>query len=996
MARRVHGIALEAGVVPVILRCWSWPELACILLCDRPGPLLATARAIESTTIGTLRTHDPAFEQAFQAALRDHRVGREIARLWISGPPQEPHELADEPVVDLSLLDRRHAVVAAKSQIGILEPAWARVAGPLPACLQEVGERAFRRPLAPPPTGRAGRAGVAETGGVEADLDRYCGALEASRSPAGAAASPFVARISILVKPGHLSDVRRDLQRLAKSLPDELTLRTSVDGEGTTLLLFVQLPDEPLAFARLLAISHWLRVWEPLRPHILDVTTLFEECDGSRGATGATGAEDDEPTARREGDDSGDNGYGLLYKFPSDEARTFGRYRAKLKGLGRVESRSLHTWMAALDHTVSRPEMYGAMMELHAAASSAYSDIIYSREDHWRRHARLSDRVRELLRHGRAAYNQRLQFSPVMRGAPPISGQLPYGINQIVGMLDGLAASIIQVVRADDPVDPDSTHSTRTIVVFEPDAAIGTRPVLNLTILTVNLLQALIPVSLCLLFHEMGHALEHHLCDQEAVDPGEAASLDRQAWRESQQDTIERMADLYCDQEEVSEDEGSSPPDRDDLRRERQVRVRLRVRRFLEDIFPHTVWRRLGCGGDFDLFTTQFLAGQAMGLRTQSDPRDPKVSLFAWAETAVHLAIQQLLAEEGEDLDKVVHRLASGDDLRAALVAKLPKVLAYAATELGDAAIALGNSQAELQDSLRGSWASWISMLALVCGPELDGPKPYWRHLASLMERLAAIEGRIDRVEEGLRDTPGSGYRTIVEQVRAGEPAFCPWSVVSEDYRPTDEAFLWVRQILRAVTEDFEAGHRGGISLQSSRERALAPDGPRPPRPLEAGLYTDHTGGLTAVGREQRLLHLKVCNAAFESLWELTSRIMAGRIRRFLVRRRDFERIRSSGRARVRIGQKVANVPLCDVSPIGFSVGPAEALAGLGQGDRVEIERKDGRWLPSTVIWAADRDGPSIGAVLDGEQDQGAAPASTLVISSRLQMDPYWAKVYEP
>ncbi len=979
MARRVHAIAESAGVVPVILRCWSWPELACILLADRPSPLLTTARAIESTTVGNLRADDPEFEAAFRSALTDHRVGKEITRLWIDGPPEEPHE-PYEPLREAenpNLLDERHAVVAAKSQIGILEPSWSGLACSLPECLREVGTRAFRRP---DPAEMFAEPGPGEARTVEPEFDAYRDALTKTSRSRDEIPHPFVARISILVKPGHLPQVRWYLQRLTRNLPDELTLRSGIDGEGTTLLLFVRLADEPSAFARLLTITHWLRVWKPLRPHILDVTTLLEEVEPA-----ATIEAEGSPPPPLPDHLAGQSGYRLLHRLPSDEARAFGRYRAKLKGLGRVESRSLHAWMAALGHTASRPEMYGAMMELQTAASGAYNEIVYAREEHGYSH--LSERVRDLLRHGRTAYNQRLQFSPVMRGAPPISGQLPYGINQIVGMLDGLAASIIQVARADDPTASEQARSTRTIVVFEPDAAIGTRQVLNLTVLTVNLLQALSPVSLCLLFHELGHVVADQIWARRHRPPEQRTGLDRGRWRESRRLTIEMMTDLYCD----SEEEGANR-----IAARFRRRVRRRVRRFLDDIFPHAVWRRLGCGGDFDLFTTQFLAGQAMGLRTESDPHDPMVSLVAWAETAVHLTIQQLLEDEGEDVQRAVSRLGNEEEQRARLVEKLPKVLEYGETELGDAAVALKSSTDELQRKLESLCSWWISMLALVCDPERNAPKSYWAHLAVLMDRLKQIENRIEHVAERLLNDPGSEYATIVERIRTGRPAPAPWSVVSDDFRPTDEAFLWARQILRAVAEDFEAGHRGGISLQSFRERALNPDGARMPDPLETGLYTDHTGGLTAVGRDRRLQYLKLGNAAFESLWELTSRIMAGRIRRFLVRRRDFERIESEGYARVRIGGRVKKVPLRDYSPIGFSLGPADKLSGLEVGEQLEIERKDGRWLWSSITWTGDEEGPIIGAVLEGPDGRAPGSRPGALISGRLQMDPHWVEVHEP
>ena len=981
MAREIHDVACAAGTAPIILRCWSWPELAVVLRSRSPSALVETARKIENITIGALRHRDPFFDETLRRAVEGSSLGREIARLWVEGPPAGTQRATSAAEI-LRDLEDRHAVVAAKCQLGILETAWPVLAADLPEVLRTVGRRAFRRPSRDdqarepsPPEDRTG----------ELDPEQYAEGLRASFESLGNGneEARFAARISILVKPGHLDAVGSHLAHLGELVQDVLELRTSVDDEGTTLLLRVDVPDRALAFARLLAISHWPRVWKSLSPHLLDITTLIEERlprEPHEAAPGALAP----PSLPLPG-----GGYTLLHKVPSDEARAFGRFRAKLLGLGRVEGRSLHAWVSAVAHTASRPDMYGAMMELYSAAMGLYNDLVYGRDVTWdAEHPTLpapsapetvADGVRDLLRYGRSAYNQRLQFSPVMRGALPTSGQLPYGINQVVGMVDGLAGVIMEVARRGVEEADDPGPGSRTIVLFEPDAAISIRTLLDLNVLRVNLLQTLSPLSLCLLFHELGHAVSDSFWRPKAV----AEKWSR--WGEARLECIRQMTDMYCGLIQTME-EDRDQQGRGESPRKFRRRVRERVKNFLEDIFPHAVWRRLGCGGDWSLFSTQFLAGQAMGIRTRSDPGDPTLSLVAWAETAVHLMMQRILHENGENVDEQLSILADDQEPFSCLERILPEVLPYAETELADAAAQLGYPDWELEPSLRALSSYWVAMMAQIASDDAAMSPQYRGLLRELFAYLEKIQKRLADVEEAFSATPD--YDRIAASIRSGRPVLAGWDVVSDRSHPTDQAFLWARQILTAVTEDFMTHHRGGISAGSFRTRALHPKGVRPPPQIDEGLYTDHTGGLAAVGRECRLGYLAVCNAAMESLGELTSRVRAGRMRKFLLERRDFLRIQGGSRAAVWVRGVELTAPLRNYSPLGFSLVAEGELALLGLGDTFTIQRKDKSWLRAKVVWTGTAESQVLGAVL--EPDVSKETSDSPFVSNRLQMDRDW------
>jgi len=1017
MAQQVDDLARAHGVVPVILRCWSWPELAVVLLADRPGSLIGTVRAIEETTIGDLRRAHRGFDRALDGALCDPHadqdpVGLRITRLWIEGPPGTGRSLGVDQV--LEHLDGRHAVVAAKSQLGILETSWPTISARLPEPLRRVGEKAFR----PSPGRAAGEAGTGQRDPGE-ELRLYLDALEQSEADPAAPGVPrdrsreagppseltsdsdFIARVSILLKPGHLKVVHWYLERVAATLSTDVAVRTSVDGEGTTLLLLVRVADDSRSFARLLTISHWLRVWEPLRPHIVDVTTLIEE---ARPPAPSAGADEPPEPPFHPPDVPGGGGYDLLHKLPSDEARAFGRYRTKLHGLGRVESRSLHAWIAAMSHTIARPEMYGSMLELHSAAREIYSDLIYEPSPGRSGQRRLSEDVRELLRLGRTAYGQRLQFSPVLQGAPPIGGQLPYGINQIVGMLDGLAASIMGAARSHAPAGPGNRQPPRAIVVFEPDVSVRTGQILGSTVLKMNLLQALCPLSLCLLFHELGHVVEDDILSATAVEAPHGPS-GHSRWLSARRRAAGAMSRYYVDNA-LSEAERAAIGSEDSGNRLR-LEVAWRIRNFLGDVFPHAVWRRLGCGGDWDLFATQFLAGQAMGLRTSSEPADGAVSLHAWTETTIHLLLQRRLAELDDDVEQVQEWLASSpeDELLAALDRALGEVLEYAVAELEDASAQLVDRglvqpSDRLGSTLRAQCQRWLSLLLLTNERHEPVAAECWHQIGLFLEHLKLLDARIDQAERRLAET--ERYRRIIERIRGGEPVHADWQVLSGDHcQPTDEAFLWARRILQAVTESFRRAHRGGLRLASFRRRALHAEGPQPPERLPEGLYTDHTGGLMAVGRVRRLEYLRVSNAAFESLWELASRIMAGRIERFLLQRRSFRRIDGSGRAHLRIGRigpigsseaTELRAPLRNYCPIGFSLGPDPSLEALTVGETLEIQRTDGRWLPARVVWSGNAGAGTVGAVLECPEEADDRPRTPTLISPRLQMNLHWVR----
>lgn len=933
--------AASDGVTAVVLRCWSWPDLLVVLMGDDPRKMLDFSKAVEQAGLRELMASSGSLEAALRRSLR-HRVGRALLRSWVFGRGSEKKRTK----TILEELRRRDAVVAAKSQIAIPLPD--RSDEPLYDLVTEnidLGSRPRQQNLTKAQVKKLREQLQGQSSMLAAELRRD---------------TALTARIILDAKPGHASFV----QAFAREIADDLSacnskVKSGTAGQSQSVILQLDVPPTVAGLRFLLRVSVSFRVCSHVRSQLsLTETQLEWGCDEPEPHSAT-------PRKRGRGNRSIPTGYALLTPATPPRGMDFQRRLTTRRRVGRVEALALQAWHTAVEQMTGRPEMFGAMMEVQKGATIAYRELLLHPDEGG---SLMAQSVLEMGEYFQRAYQQRLQFSPVVSGAPPINGQLPFGVNQIVRMVDGLAAVVTQaafVADAKSRSDPDLPARTN-VVVFEADPELATCAIHDFGVLKLSLLQAMTPLSLTLLFHELGHLIIRRSFWQRPDRDYEEFMKNKGLWWQHKHDAATGTLSHLTES-------GLLPatPGWQEL-----------IEIFLEDIYAHAVWRRVGCDGDWKIFVTQFLAGAAMGMRTRTPqgrekgPHLPDELLLIWPMLIGQLLVQRILSERGESPQRLRSALTQGD-FAEATERIVDEIIPFARGEYYYYQKANGHhdfSDRSLKTLIvsvfEGTWKPVLQVLSLRLGTTTE----YWRKLRHLFVDLDDIVERLKIVDERRRRS-NAEYRGLRRRISRGEPVDSfPWEILQSDDGgcPSELAILWAREILAGVTDHFRAICRrepDAVSVRRDQNMEYAGIGNVGYRP---GVFVDFAGGLFATGSKERLDYLKVRLAAIESLAALADRILAGPMKLRFERQRRYLRtpdIRKDepvarGETVVAIvdehGEPGAPISatLVDQSPIGAGL----SLAGrppveLRKGSQVVLRALDGKERRCVVRWVKETGG---------------------------------------
>jgi hypothetical protein len=980
-ARHVQALARAAAlasgkeVLCLAMDTWSSHELAFILLGDDPMTLLRLSGRIEGASLEDVCGVMPQLRDSLLGSMTDpasgptgDTVARSILRRWAVGR-RERSDAAPQAI--LRAARTCHLALAARAQLGIHLPAagtapdahgskFPALAAAVRRCIDimqpgsTIGEAPKHEDLLRDIS--LLRAEFAqEEAGPEGLTQEEAGPEGLAQAGAEAEEQPLNASIQWLPKPGHVRPVLsavRDLADALSLLPNHVRLGTG--GRTTSVSMNVEFSATEAGCMLLHAITLWLRVDPKLSGHIAGTLTAVEIPQHAA----AVGFDDEEeephpppsipnslpPEPRATADVSGlsnARGY-LLFEYPRTEETTrFVWKRLQALGVGTAESLAIQSLFATIQDTLAQPEMFGALLDISNVCKELVLDLCHTedlgKED-------LFDDVRQLLHYTQQAYQQRLQFSAVVEGAPAIAGEVPYGISQLVEMASGVAAVILGLPRI--ALDGDERWRGRpraSIVLLSADAAVAMRGIRSFGVFNLSSAQAMTPMSLCPLFHELGHWMVRF-------------------WH-SPEDLEKRKLDLHVFAGELSNrlraDDATGHKQWTEAERARHVD---RTSTFLDDVLAHAAWRLLGCDGEMTLFHTEFLSTPAMGIRTGDPLQDFRGALDLWAVTALHLHVQERLADNGESLRQVLYDLAAraaGSAIGAAewwegtikksVYRVLPFAMAQIASAAGDDKIgevalarALVNEttrQAELLGEISLSDDAHVKVL-------VDEPLAFFVHCQQLL-RAAEQELTVEWPQYSrLRDAAAKG-----ELLDAP-----PWSLLDADGEPSLKAFLWVRSILSGVADHFgeecrERKHHGVFRDAYNRTQ---------PGTTNEGIFADFLGGLYRVGREARTRCLTVHATALHALEEVSYRVRAGRIDSYFRHQRSFPRLPADYPVTlIRDDREYYQCVALDISPVGLGLRLGDAakqqieggaLRPLVRGDAIDIRTPRGR-LKAIVKW---------------------------------------------
>ena len=1004
VAKEVHRVARDAQVEPLVLRCWSWPEIIVILLADQPDALVKATQQIDHFNLQALCDRHSGLKEAMNKAL-EHDVPRRIWQLWVQGHAYASEDqVPSEELSTRNLRDeilKRHAVVATRTQIGILKAGWPGEYKKDPASLMEAIAHAFSP---------GNLAGVEQKFTYKQILDELTELRknEVDQLLAGGDRL-FSATVTMQAKPGHaefvfhfaeqvcgaLNKPLADLSRELKNRHSALVRGGSI-GQEASLILTLPVASSFKGFCTLLCVSHSFRICSIVRHDLLTVTTLLDwpkaHLPEYRSRQELAPVYRERVEAQKNSAPSRPNGYRLFSSptplHPVDfERKVFRRY-----GVGRVEGRSLRAWFSSINHVTTRPEMLSSMIEVYRAARCVRANLIVNEptgsEESKRSvaHNLLAAEALDVGEYLQRAYQQRLQFSPIMSGAPQINGQLPYGVSQIVKMLDGVVSVIMQAAFLAEERVPSEWRST--LVVFGPGSSLTTNRLLSLRLLQLNLLQAWTPLSLCALFHELGHSMVswQHWCHADGC--WEFFYRKRQEWRHSlshvceyAQQVIEEFQAHNGDNENVAEDPDDLAVGHDEDGDFIIDFVSFRVPPFLEDVFSHAVWRRIGCKNDWDVFVIQFMAARGMGLRNPQNSRpplsgtptclhDPNHIYETLAEVIAHLVVQKIFQQANDVVEKAfellydfLEKITDGDD------SIIREMIPFVDGELHFChSFKPWSSQKEdVVDSLRRFLMStWIPVLHAVCMKhELN--RAYRESLSELFDRLNRLENKLDTEYENVKND--SDFKEIAKNVKNGESVVdrLPWQMLDKrdgEYSPSALAVLWVREILLGMTQHFRDAKRqpkGWLSVR--RDSNLDVDSERG---TPEGIFVDFIGGLFVAGHTTREEYLRIRLAATESLSAVAARVLSASVRSRLERSRRYLRynIRGDERVTVRLpDHRTIDLRVLDQSPISvgaeaFCQEDADVFRHLLNGrQQYEVEGNGARSRTAVVFQAIEASG---------------------------------------
>lgn len=935
MAAHADRQSREQGVIPIILRCWAWSELVLVLLSDDPIALIKVLDSVEQACLADLCDHNRSLRNSLCSGL-GHPIGRHIVGKWIYGRTygKGSERTTDELLTEL--LDR-DVVVSVRTQFGITESGWegraeTELGGELALVfLDAIAPKGRKEPLITRESALALANAVGNLLSKERDQ-----ALE----------PVLQARIVLQVKPGHLGMVLGFAEDLARKIGPRVRILGGHQRSSMAILMEIQLAATVIDLFELLCLITTFRICGEIRTHLQKTETELEWIGLFNSTRNLRRKQkwSKEPTS----------GFGILLPESSEHSIRFERKLTGYQKIGRVEAVSIHSWFTAISQITTRPEMFGSMVELQRAAHAVYIELMHRTvlDQRQQRIAGMSTQgdgyyvaraISKLSPYFQLAYQQRLQFSPIVGGAPPINGQLPYGVNQIVKMVDGVAATILSSAsfgQHEEETNPD-LPSKVNLVCFGSDPAIATTDLLGFGLLTLSLVQAFSPISLCLLFHELGHVIIRRSFWNPLVDSYPAYWSNCKAWREEIRSVAEKLL-LWGDVAKV-------------------VTVgRLEI--FLVDIFAHATWRRVGCRSDESLFSTQLLAGQAMGLRTNPNFHGESVPLEVWAETLAHLLIQdclKLTAIEGvEDLGRCLRLAAKEINSKESKVLwrVVKRILEFADAELEYMARTLGEQNlsrekqaARLVSCFMESWAPVIVRLdenasRLSMNESAAFGLLFFEKYKMLFERLEEIELILDGGEKALiAEYPD--FARLAANVEAGGEVLCvPWSVLRFEVgaSPAPQAVVWVREILRGVTGQFIAanGPRSKTVRRGANLELLEGDEPF------NGVFADFIGGLFVSGWKARSNYLSARLAAIRTLSELAVRVQATSIALLFQRARRYNRINykeaDQFETKIFVDRLEFEARVLDQSPIGGCVFVEDEL-GMEEGKVFEVLGRAGK-----------------------------------------------------
>ena len=958
-AAMVYERARVRGCHCVVLDAYSWPELVVVISGPTAHAVASVAADIESIQVHHLPEVYGRLREALRSSGDDSPlyVPRGIIRRWIADRRLQTGGLANPTGFTADALDQllgvSHVVVAARAYTGL------HAAG----LLGWLGDGEAHRA-----TTEVCRAVCNPTHDDDAEdhdraafIDDLGGRVEEAFSHAEEGSDRVRALIQWLPKPGHADEVRDVVQlfadRLMEAHGDTRADVSDASGPlGTTIALRCEVPDGRRGFVVLVALACWSRAHLEHARHVLDVTSLL-------GRTPTTGLEQ-----RKAGPRGRRYGYSTLSHNQAPSQARFERDRLSARSIGRIEALALRGWLNALADTLSLPDMFGSVVDLADLAAGVRRVVFYPDTKGYAA-PELPTLVGEVTEYGQHALEQRVQFSPLMGGVPPLSGEVPVGTNQLIGVVTNVASAIFALDertwatrrRAEGVPRPKSAAMT---AFFSADAAIETRGLGRIPVLRLSQLQAMNPLTLTVLFHEHGHWLLRCWLSPDAHRDTRASF-----------DACAREIGAF----------GAADHRHAWLDRQRAL--------FLEDIFAHAVWRRAGATS-WRRFELQFLLGQAMGLRRAEGIVSAADRALVWAETTLHLLIQRQL----HDLDNppfgprivalVGRRLGQGvfDEM-------LERVWRYCEHEVGD-------DQAQLRALLEGHY---LSPLCRWVGSKSDALADFNDRCDGLFKKLDTLVSDLE-AEEKLLASKSTDYDTLDPHLSAGMEPAAPWSVLAgrelepdaeperlrelaASARPSQHAYLWIRKVLSHITDRFGEllPSTGPIGVRRGPENTIPT--------LEPGAYTNHLGGVFVIGETHRETWLSLRVSTLRVLADVALRIRAGRVLRYLSRERAYPRFRGVECSfDLEIDGTCAAAFAVDITPDG---GLGGRLAE-GHPRLPPVEQSAGATRPEITIHAGSRRLHGLLCWTEPEDRTFGAKIEGLEYEDRSQWPPTWLAPTEP
>lgn len=283
-------------------------------------------------------------------------------------------------------------------------------------------------------------------------------------------------------------------------------------------------------------------------------------------------------------------------------------------------------WIGLVRHCYSQPAVSGAMNDLALAVEVFRRELFASAGGFASPAARrrFVANAQDLLQVGQRAYLQRIQYTPLIRSGLPIESEIPFGVHQLIGIMNNVVEAVLGVsVLADTREERerrlelcsglrDPGFVCVPLVAFGPDETFAIRSLHFVSEVRMSVLSALNPLKLNLLYHELGHFLVDRWSSVEGVGP------------------VLSVTDA--------------------------ARPELAV---LDEIFPDACWRLLGCSDNRAAFERQFLCVFAMGVRDARPPggrwvdtgcSDVDLERSRWARVLLRLFVQRALQSGGESV----------------------------------------------------------------------------------------------------------------------------------------------------------------------------------------------------------------------------------------------------------------------------------------------------------------------------------------------------------